>query len=127
MSRPEDRHDRHGGQGAIRVVAIASFTTRDNDLVVAGTGGTLISWARVADIESYVGGGKRKERDGTDPHNQPENRYVMVAWDKYMWNEIPEKLVDGEINDLTNAPTITGRAWFQAVVHIDNIRIEGSR
>ncbi|HZJ67663.1 MAG TPA: hypothetical protein VFD36_29370 [Kofleriaceae bacterium] len=126
MSRPEERVDRHGGQGVIRVVAIASFTTRENDLVVAGTGGTLISWARIPDIESDVGGGKRKDRE-SNPHAKAEDRYVMVAWDKYMWNEIPEALVDGKSNDLTDAPTIAGRSWFHAAVHIDNIRIEGSR
>ncbi len=131
MSRANGK--RHGERGAISVVAVEAIITDDNDLIIAGTTGTLISWAP----HDWIPIAKRDHRDAAKlptnihPAQNPAHRYVLVAWDAHMCSDIPETLIDGvEDATLDGASTFVGRDWLIAAVHVDSIKIattEGNR
>lgn len=58
--------------GVIRVINIASFITREGDLVVAGTQGTLIAWVPGPENEAMIEAGDLRA-------------LVNVAWGDYLY------------------------------------------
>lgn len=114
---------RYGGPGVIRVVATEAIITDDNDLIVRGTTGTLISWAP-PDWIPGPGRGKRGDERNIDPVRKPEHRYVIVAWDAHMFGDVPVKLIAGAKDEtIEGASTVVGHEWLLATVHIDQISL----